>query len=100
VGRSGSVHRGVGNGGRGADTRGVDRDNSCRATDGGSSRGGVGRSGGRADNVAGGVLAVIVDNGGGLGDDVGLGADGEGGSLGADSRQSLVNLGGVDGVCS
>lgn len=51
-----------------------------------------GRSG--LDGVGGGVLAVLVDNGGALGDGVGLGAVGNGGWLRADSGETVHNLGG------
>jgi len=63
-----------------------------------SNAGGLDGGGGWLDWVAGGVLAVVVNDGGGLGDGVGLGADGQGGGLRADGGESLDGGGGVAGV--
>ncbi|KAH9864624.1 hypothetical protein J1614_010559 [Plenodomus biglobosus] len=60
--------------------------------------GGLGGSWGRANSVCGGVLAVLVNNGGGGLDDVGLGAVGHGGWLGANGGKTSDDLGGVDRV--
>jgi hypothetical protein len=98
VGGRSSVLGWVGNAGRGADTRGVDGDTDSVAGLNGSNGAWSNRGRGGLDNVRGGVLAVVVNNGGGLGDNVGLAADGEGGGLGADGAQSLVDSGGVHRV--
>lgn len=80
--------RGLGANNRGSrDGAGLDR-----------SRAGLDWGGGRLDWVGGGVLAVVVDDGGALGDSVGLGADLEGGWLRADSGESLHSGGVVAGV--
>lgn len=60
----------------------------------GGDAGGVRSRGSRLDLVGGGVLAVLIDEGGALGDGVCLGAVGKSGSLRADSGQSSNDAGG------
>lgn len=64
----------------------------------GRDRGGSGaltRDRGGLDGHSGGVLAVVVDDGGALGDGVGLGADSKSGGSRADGGQTLDGGGGV-----
>jgi hypothetical protein len=81
---------------------GVDGNNRGRSWDGagldGNSRAGLSWDGSGLDWDSGGVLAVVVDEGGRGLDSVGLGADGEGGGLSADGGQTLDGGGGVAGV--
>jgi len=90
VGRSSSVLGGVDghNWGRSGSGAGLD----------GNSNAGLSGSGGRLDWDSGGVLAVVVNDGGRLGDGVGLGADLEGGGLRADGGKTLDGGGGVGWV--
>lgn len=74
---------------------GVDRGNNWGAAGLDGSRAGLDGGRGGLDWDGGGVLAVIVNDGGALGDGVGLGADLEGGGLGADGGETLDGGGGV-----
>lgn len=95
VSRGSSVLGWVGNNRRlGADDRGNDR--GAAGLDG--SRAGLNGGGGGLDWDSGGVLAVVVDDGGALGDSVGLGANLEGGGLSTDGGEALDGGGGVRGV--
>jgi hypothetical protein len=77
--------------GRGRGANGVDR---CgRGADGVHGRA-LDRGGGRLDEVRGGVSALVVDEGGALGDGVGLGADAQSGGS-ADGGKTLDSGGGV-----
>lgn len=61
----------------------------------GDSAAGLDGSGGRLDWDSGGVLAVVVNESGALGDSVGLGAVGDSGGLRADGGKTLDGGGGV-----
>lgn len=66
--------------------------------DGSGDAAGLDGGGGWLDWDSGGVLAVVVNESGALGDSVGLGAVGDGGRLRADGGKTLDGGGGVRGV--